>query len=160
MVSEVGEEIREGSLCPKCHRHPLSIRFRTNSGTRVKDRFLACSGYSTGECSGFTWHLSSSSYNPSQRVLSQALVGARHVPGRPPLVRDLLAVKRVEDASETVKAPRPTSLSEWFSVSRYFPVEIMLDTLAEVDLELATRHRQLGSAKQAILRDVKTRLNS
>ena len=76
------------------------------------------------------------------------------------MVRDLLTVKRVEDASETVEAPRPKSLSEWFSVSRYFPVEIMLETLAEVDSELATRHRQLGSGKQAILRDVKTRLNS
>ena len=76
------------------------------------------------------------------------------------MVSDLMAAKRVEDASATVEAPRPKSLSEWFSVSRYFPVEIMLDTLAEVDLELATRHRQLGSGKQAILRDVKTRLNS
>jgi hypothetical protein len=64
-VSEVGQEIREGSLCPKCHRHPLAIRFRTNSGTRTKDRFLACSGHSTGDCSGFTWHLSASSYTPS-----------------------------------------------------------------------------------------------
>ena len=74
------------------------------------------------------------------------------------MVRDLLAVERVEDASETVEAPRPKSLSEWFSVSRYFPVEIMLNTLYEVDSELAERHRQLGSGKQAILREVRSRL--
>jgi hypothetical protein len=158
VVSEVGEEMREGSLCPKCHRHPLSIRFRTNSGTRTKDRFLACSGYSTGECSGFTWHLSSSSYNPSQRVISQALTGARDVPGRPPLVRDLMEAKRVEDASETVGARRPVDLLEWFSGSRYLPEAIMLDTLAEVDSKLADRHRELGSGKQAILREVRSRL--
>ena len=159
-VPEMRGELREGDECPKCKTHALHIRFKTDTASRTKQRFLACSGFELGGCRGFTWNLGSSAYQPSQRVLSQALVGARHVPGRPPLVRDLLAVKRVEDASETVEAPRPTSLSEWFSVSRYFPVEIMLDTLAEVDLELATRHRQLGSGKQAILRDVKTRLNS
>jgi hypothetical protein len=74
------------------------------------------------------------------------------------MVRDLLAVKRVEDASETVEAPRPKSLSEWFSVSRYLPAEIMLGTLAELDSELAARHRQLGSEKQAILREVRSRI--
>ncbi len=159
-VPEMGGEIREGDQCPKCQTHALHLRFKTDAASRTKQRFLACSGFELGGCRGFTWNLGSSAYQPSQRVLSQALVGARHVPGRPPLVRDLLAVKRVEDASETVEAPRPTSLSEWFSVSRYLPAEIMLGTLAELDSELATRHRQLGSAKQAILRDVKTRLNS
>ena len=34
----------------------------------------------------------------------------------------------------------------------------MLDTLAEVDSELADRHRRLGSEKQTILQDVRTRL--
>ena len=159
-VPEMRGELREGDECPKCKTHALHIRFKTDTASRTKQRFLACSGFELGGCRGFTWNLGSSAYQPSQRVLSQALVGARHVPGRPPLVRDLLAVKRVEDASETVEAPRPTSLSEWFSVSRYLPAEIMLGTLAELDSELATRHRQLGSAKQAILRDVKTRLNS
>jgi hypothetical protein len=59
-----------------------------------------------------------------------------------------------------VEAPRPKSLSEWFSVSRYFPVEIMLETLAEVDSALATRHRQLGSEKGAILRDIRSRIDT
>jgi hypothetical protein len=76
------------------------------------------------------------------------------------MVRDLLAVKRVEDASETVEAPRPVDLSEWHSSSRYLPEGIMLDTLAEVDSALADRHRQLGSGKQAILRDVRSRLGT
>jgi hypothetical protein len=157
-VPDSGGELREGDQCPKCQTHALRIRFKTDAASRTKQRFLACSGFELGGCRGFTWNLGTSAYQPSQRVLSQALVGARHVPGRPPLVRDLLAVKRVEDASETVEAPRPKSLSEWFSVSRYFPVEIMLGTLAELDLELADRHRQLGSGKQAILRDVKARV--
>jgi hypothetical protein len=74
------------------------------------------------------------------------------------MVRDLLAVKRIEDAAETVEAPRPKSLSEWFSVSRYLPAEIMLETLSELDSELAVRHRQLGSEKQAILREVRSHL--
>ena len=159
-VPEIRGELREGDQCPKCQAHALRIRFKTDTASRTKQRFLACSGFESGGCRGFTWNLGSSAYQPSQRVLSQALVGARHVPGRPPMVRDLLAVKRVEDASETVEAPRPKSLSEWFSVSRYFPVEIMLETLAEVDSELATRHRQLGSEKQAILRAVKARLDT
>jgi hypothetical protein len=72
------------------------------------------------------------------------------------MVRDLLAAKRVEDASETVDARRPVGLSEWFSASRYLPEEIMLNTLAEVDSELADRHRELGSGKQTILRDVRS----
>ena len=160
VVSEVGEEMREGSLCPKCHRHPLSIRFRTNSGTRVKDRFLACSGYSTGECSGFTWHLSSSSYNPSQRVLSQALSGARDVPGRPPLVRDVFAAKRVEEASETVESRGPVDLSGWLASSRFLPESLMLDTLSEVAPDLADQHRRAGSPKHVILRAVKAKLGA
>ena len=160
VVSEVGEEMREGSLCPKCHRHPLSIRFRTNSGTRTKDRFLACSGYSTGECSGFTWHLSSSSYNPSQRLLSQALSGARDVPGRPPLVRDVLAAKRVEEASETVESRGPVDLSGWLASSRFLPESLMLDTLSELAPDLADQHRRAGSPKHVILRAVKAKLGA
>jgi hypothetical protein len=155
-VPEMGGEVREGDVCPKCKNHPLVVRFKTNAASRTRERFLACSGYSTGGCRGFTWNIGSSAYQPSQRVLSQALVGARDVPGRPPMVRDLLAVKRVEDASETVDTHRPVGLSEWFSACRYLPEEIMLDTLAEVDSELAARHRELGSGKQAILRDVRS----
>jgi hypothetical protein len=157
-VPEMGGELREGDQCPKCQRHPLRIRFKTDASSRTKQRFLACSGFESGGCRGFTWNLGMSAYQPSQRVLSQTLVGAHHVPGRPPLVRDLLAAKRVEDACEMVEARRPMDLSEWFSASRYLPTEIMLDTLAEVDLELADRHRQLGSGKQAILREVRSRL--
>ena len=74
------------------------------------------------------------------------------------MVRDIVASKRVEDASETVASRRPVGLSAWFATSRYLPEEIMLDTLSEVDLELAGRHRQLGSDKQAILREVRSRL--
>ena len=160
VVSEVGEEMREGSLCPKCHRHPLVIRFRTNSGTRTKDRFLACSGYSTGECSGFTWHLSSSSYNPSQRVLSQTLTGTRNVPGRPPLVRDVLAAKRLEEASKTVESRGPVDLSRWLTSSRFLPESLMLDTLSEVAPDLADQHRRAGSPKHVILRAVKAKLGA
>ena len=69
-----------------------------------------------------------------------------------------MEAKRVEDASETVAARRPVELSEWLSGSRYLPAAIMLDTLAEVDSELADRHRELGSGKQAILREVRARL--
>jgi hypothetical protein len=74
------------------------------------------------------------------------------------MVGDLLAVKRVEDASETADVSRPVNLAEWLSQSRYLPVELMLSTLAEVDSELADRHRQAGSEKQAILRDARARL--
>ena len=157
-VPEMGGELREGDQCPKCQTHALRVRFKTDAGSRTKQRFLACSGFESGGCRGFTWNLGSSAYQPSQRVLSQALVGARDVPGRPPIVRNLLAAKRVEDTSETVESRRPVDLSEWHASSRYLPEEIMLDTLAEVDSELADRHRQLGSGKQAILRDVRSRL--
>jgi hypothetical protein len=159
-VPDSGGELREGDVCPKCQRHPLVVKFKTNAASRTRERFLACSGYHTGDCRGFTWSIGATAYTPSQRVLSQALVGAHDVPGRPPLVRDLLAVKRVEDASETVDVSGPVDLAEWLSQSRYLPEEIMLDTLAEVDSELADRHRRLGSEKQAILRDVKARLDT
>jgi hypothetical protein len=76
------------------------------------------------------------------------------------MVRDLLAAKRIEDASDTVDVSGPVNLAEWLSQSRYLPVELMLSTLAEVDLELADRHRQLGSGKGAILRDVRARLGA
>ncbi|MEO2003786.1 MAG: hypothetical protein ABGY41_06775 [Candidatus Poribacteria bacterium] len=157
-VPDSGGELREGDQCPKCQTHPLRLRFKTDAASRTKQRFLACSGFESGGCRGFTWNIGSSAYQPSQRVLSQALVGARDVPGRPRMVRDLLAGKRVEDASETVDMHRPVNLAEWLSQSRYLPVELMLSTLAEVDSELATRHRQAGSEKQAILRDARARL--
>jgi len=159
-VPEMGGEIREGDLCPKCQTHALRIRFKTDAGSRTKQRFLACSGHSSGGCRGFTWNLGSTAYKPSQRVLAQALVGAHNVPGRPPLVRGVLEAQSVEEESETVEARRTVGLSEWFSASRYLPEEVMLETLAEVDLELADRHRRLGSKKQAILRDVEIRLNT
>jgi hypothetical protein len=157
-VPDSGGKLREGDQCPKCQTHALRIRFKTDAASRSKQRFLACSGFETGGCRGFTWNLGSSVYQPSQHVLSQALVGARDVPGRPPMVRDLLAAKRVEGASETVDVSRPVDLAEWLSKSRYLPVELMLSTLAEVDSELAARHRQEGSEKQAILRDARARL--
>ena len=156
----MGGELREGDQCPKCQTHALRIRFKTDTGSRTKQRFLACSGYESGECRGFTWSLGSTAYAPSQRVLSQALVGARHVPGRPPMVTDLLAPQRVEEASETVESRRPENLSEWFTRARYLPVELLLESLSEVDTELADRHRALGSDKQAILRDARSRLGS
>ncbi len=160
VVTEVGEEMREGSVCPKCKRHPLAIRFRTHVGTRTKDRFLACSGHESGDCSGFTWHLSASTYRPSQRVLSQALVGVRDVPGRPPMVREVVAAKRVEEASETVESSRPADLSEWFSASRFLPADLMLESLSELAPDLTERHRREGGSKHAILRDVKIRLGA
>ncbi|MAF09501.1 hypothetical protein CMK11_03530 [Candidatus Poribacteria bacterium] len=157
-VPEMGEELREGDLCPKCQTHALHIRFKTDAASRTKQRFLACSGYESGGCRGFTWSLGSTAYAPSQRVLSQALVGARHAPGRPPMVTDLLAPQRVEEASETVESRRPVDLSEWFTWGRYLPEDLLLASLSEVDSELADRHRREGSSKQAILRDVKARL--
>jgi hypothetical protein len=151
-VPDSGGELRKGDVCPKCKSHPVVVKFKTNAASRTRERFLACSGYRTGDCRGFTWHLSSSPYLPSQRVLSQALVGARDVPGRPPMVRDLPAAERTE---ETVDARRPVDLTEWLSTSRYLPVGLMLDTLSEVDSALADRHRELGSDKPAVLRNVK-----
>jgi hypothetical protein len=157
-VPDSGGELREGDVCPKCQRHPLVVKFKTNAASRTRERFLACSGYHTGDCRGFTWSLGATAYTPSQRVLSQALVGARDVPGRPPMVRDLLASKSVEEASETVESHRPASLSEWLPMSQYLPVELMLDTLGDVDAELADRHRRKASQKHAILREVRSRL--
>ena len=157
-VPEVGGDLREESPCPRCGAHPLAVRFKTDPGSRTKQRFLACSGYQSGGCRGFTWNLGSSAYQPSQRVLSQALSGARDVPGRPPLVRDMEAARRVEEAYERVSPPAPTDLGEWIGAAQYLPEEIMLVTLAEVDPELAARHRELGSDKKAILRDVRSHL--
>ena len=154
----MGGELREGDLCPKCQTHALRVRFKTDAGARTKQRFLACSGYESGGCRGFTWNLGSTAYQPSKRVLSQALVGAKHVPGRPPLVRECLSVRRVEETSETVESRRPENLSEWFTRSRYLPQELLIESLSEVDPELADRHRALGSEKTAILRDARSRL--
>ncbi|MAF10216.1 hypothetical protein CMK11_07180 [Candidatus Poribacteria bacterium] len=158
-VPEMGGELREGDRCPKCHTHALRIRFKTDTGSRTKQRFLACNGYKSGNCRGFTWNLGSTAYEPSQRVLSQALVGARDVPGRPPMLHDLLTAQRVEEAFRPVESRRPADLAEWFSQCRWLPEDLMLDALSELDLELADRHRRAGSAKQAILRDVKARLD-
>lgn len=158
-VSEVGGELREGDLCPKCGTHRLSTRFKTNAASRTKERFLACSGYGSGGCRGFTWNLGATAYRPSQRVLSQALVGARHVPGRPALVCDVLAAaRRVEESTPVAPSEAPSTLSEWFSTSRYLPEELMLETLSEVAPDLAVHHRSQGSDKRAILRDVKARI--
>ena len=153
----MGGELREGDLCPKCQTHVLRVRFKTDAAARTKQRFLACSGYESGDCRGFTWNLGSTAYQPSQRMLSQALVGAKHVPGRPPMVRELLSAQRVEETSETVEPRRPVDLSEWLSGSKFLPLDLMLESLTEVDPELADRHRRAGSAKAAILREVKAR---
>ena len=157
-VWEVGGELRDGDLCPKCGTHPLAIRFKTNAGSRTRERFLACSGHATGACRGFTWNLGSTAYTPSRRILLQAQSGARHVPGRPPLVRDvLIAAQRIEEQPPTTDAATVT-LAEWFSRSGYLPVELMLSSLADVDPELATRLRDQGDDKHAVLHAVKARI--
>jgi hypothetical protein len=158
-VPEVGGGLREGDLCPKCQEHRLLIRFKTDAANRTKQRFLACSGYSAGGCRGFTWNLGSTGYEPSQRVLSQALVGARHVPGRPALVQETFAAaQRAEENAAPNASDRPTYLSEWLSMSRYLPEDLMLDSLDDVAPDLAAHHRSQGSDKHAILRDVRGRL--
>jgi hypothetical protein len=157
-VPEVGSELRDGDQCPKCQTHALRIRFKTDAGSRTKQRFLACSGYETGGCRGFTWNLGSSAYKPSQRVLSQALTGARHVPGRPALVRDMLsAAKRAEEPAPTTNTA-PATLAEWVSKSGFLPLGLMLDSLGDVAPTLASHHRDEGSDKNAILRAVKARI--
>jgi hypothetical protein len=161
-VSEVGEDLREGSPCPKCRQHPLTIRFRTDAVSRTKQRFLACSGYSTGGCRGFTWNLGSTAYQPSQRVLSQALSGARHVPGRPALVRDVLAAanRGEEQASRPMNVVGPADLADLLEGMKYLPENLLLDALHEFVPELAARHRVEGSHRRSILRDVKARIAS
>ena len=134
------------------------MKFKTDAANRTKQRFLACSGYSGGGCRGFTWNLGSTAYEPSQRVLFQALVGARAVPGRPALVGETLAAAhRVEETAPAV-TNRPADLLEWFSASRYLPESLMLDSLDNVAPDLAAHHREQGSEKTAILRDVKARI--
>ncbi|MAE32680.1 MAG: hypothetical protein CMO43_13995 [Verrucomicrobiales bacterium] len=153
-VSEVGGDLRDGSICPRCQEHPLAVRFKTDPSARTKQRFLACSGYESGGCSGFTWSLGSTAYQPSRRILSQALVGAQYVPGRPPLVRD---TQCDDGTSATEDNHRPTTLEEVLHSGRYLPAELLLDELARVDMELADHHRSQGSERNVILRDVKTR---
>jgi len=158
VISEVGGELRDGDLCPKCGTHRLTARFKTNAVSRTKERFLACSGYQSGGCRGFTWNLGATAYQPSRRVLSQALVGALHVPGRPALVRDVLATAApVDEQPVSTTNTAPLTLGDWFHKSRYLPVELMLDTLATVAADLAARHRDRAD-KNAILRDVKARI--
>lgn len=154
----MGGELRKGDQCPKCKNHPLVVRFKTNAASQTRERFLACSGYSTGECRGFTWNLGSTGYTPSQSVLSQALVGARDVPGRPKLVKAVTAQEPADSAESSSTEPC-VDLVDWLAKSRYLPVDLLLITLADVDVDLAARHRQLGSEKQAILRDVKVRID-
>jgi hypothetical protein len=157
-LPEVGQDLREGGTCPRCQNHTLAVRFRTDAASRSKQRFLACSGYQSGGCRGFTWNLGSSAYEPSQRVLSQALVGARHVLGRPPLVRDAIsATQRVDEPQPTTDGA-PLTLAEWFSKSGYLPLELMLGTLGDVAPDLASHHRHEGSDKNAILRGVKAHI--
>jgi hypothetical protein len=154
----VGGGMQEGDLCPKCGTHRLSVRFKTDAGSRTKQRFLACLGHSAGACRGFTWNLGSTAYEPSRRVLLQAQVGARHVPGRPALVRDVLtAAQQAVESAPTPNTARMT-LAEWYSKSSYLPVALMLSSLVDVAPDLATRHRDQGSDKGAILRDVKARI--
>ena len=71
------------------------------------------------------------------------------------MLRDLLTAQRVEEAVET---RRPTDLSQWFRECRFLPEDVMLDSLSELAPNLADRHRREGSARQAILREVRSRL--
>jgi len=159
-VPEVGGRPREGDLCPKCHAHRLVTRFKTDVGSRTKQRFLACSGYAVGRCRGFTWNLNSTAYTPSQRILAQALTGARDVPGRPPLVgAKFAAAQRAQDDTPAADdASLPTDMADLWERFRYVPVDQLLDTLAHVDAALAVHHRSLGSEKREILRDVRSRI--
>ena len=157
-VPEVGGGMREGDLCPKCQTYRLSVRFKTNAGSRTKQRFLACRGFQSGGCRGFTWQLSSSPYEPSERVLSQALTGARHVPGRPGLVQDVIAGTHGVDEPTPMTDDAPLTLAEWFSKAGYLPLELMLDSLGDMAPDMASRHRAEGSDKSAILRAVKARI--
>ena len=161
-VPEVGGGLREGDLCPKCYTHRLMVRFKTDTASRTKQRFLACSGHSVGGCRGFTWNLSSTAYTPSQRVRKQALAGAPDVPGRPPLVgARFSAAQRVQDdtpAAEDVSLP--TDMMDLWERFRYVPVDHLLDKLAHVDADLAEHHRAQRSEKTEILRDVRSRIAS
>ena len=74
------------------------------------------------------------------------------------MLRDLPTAQRIEEAFETVEDRPPSDLAEWFSMCRYLPEDLMLDALAKLDSELADRHRELGSGKAEILRDVRSRL--
>lgn len=74
------------------------------------------------------------------------------------MLRDLPTAQRIEEAFETVEDRPPSDLAEWFSMCRYLPEDLMLDALAKLDSELADRHRELSSSKQAILREVRSRL--
>jgi hypothetical protein len=161
-VSEVGGGLREGDLCPKCKTHRLATRFKTDTASRTKQRFLACSGHSTGGCRGFTWNLGSTAYTPSQRILAQALVGAQDVPGRPPLVGARRAVARSaqDDALAGEDRSLPTDMADLFARFRYVPVDQLLGQLAHVDADLAAYHRTQGSEKSDVLRDVKARMTS
>jgi hypothetical protein len=67
----------------------------------------------------------------------------------------------VDDGNSTaVDSVCPTDLSEWLSMSRYLPEDLMLDSLVDVAPDLAAHHRSQGSGKHGILRDVKARIAS
>jgi hypothetical protein len=161
-VPEVGGGLREGDLCPKCHTHRLTTKFKTDAGSRTKQRFLACSGHSSGGCRGFTWNLGSTAYKPSQRILAQALTGARNVPGRPPLVgARFSAAQHAQDVTPATEGHSlPTDMADLFERFRYLPDDLFLDQLALVDVELAAFHRIQGSEKSDIVRDVRARMAS
>ena len=75
-------------------------------------------------------------------------------------MRDVLAAKRLEEASETVASRGPVDLSGWLASSRFLPESLMLDTLSEVAPDLADQHRRAGSPKHVILRAVKAKLGA
>ncbi len=58
----------------------------------------------------------------------------------------------------SVWVSHPVNLAEWLSQSRYLPVELMSESVEELDVELASQHRGEGSAKQPILRPVRARI--
>jgi len=161
-VSEVGGRLRDGDLCPKCRTHRLTTRFKTDAGSRTQQRFLACSGHSGGGCRGFTWNLGSTGYKPSQRILAQALTGARDVPGRPALVgaRFATAQRAQDDTPAADDANLPTDIADLWERFRYVPVDQLLVKLAHVDADLAAHHRVQGSEKVAIVQDVRRRMAS
>ena len=75
-------------------------------------------------------------------------------------MRDVLAAKRVEEASETVESRGRVDLSGGLTSSRFLPESLMLDTLSELAPDLADQHRRAGSPKHVILRAVKAKLGA
>ena len=138
--AQVGEDLKPGSTCPRCRRHPLTIRFKTNLLTSSRDAFLACRGYADGGCEGFTWQVSST---PFQRAKKKASTP------RPSLVIHTRPCPEPDPVDPVV------NLSDLWTRGRFLPVDLLLDALDAVAPDLARRHREEGSDKHAILRDVK-----